>query len=71
MDDAKKMELLEDLFEVRPGTISAKTNLRDLTWDSMTMLGLIAVFKSELECKLEVSQLRSFQTIGDILAAMK
>ena len=71
MSDDKKIKLLADLFEVEESEIIPDKNLADLSWDSMNMLALIALFKAEYGTKLEPAKIRSFKTVGDILAEMK
>lgn len=70
MDTARKIKLLEDLFEVESGVITPESVLVDLTWDSVTMLGLIALLKGELNKSISPDKLRTFQTIGDIMQEM-
>ena len=71
MTDAKKIELLAELFEVEESEITPDKNLSELKWDSMNMLGLIALFKSELDIKLTASKIRAFVTVNDILKEMR
>lgn len=71
MDNSKKIELLAELFEVEESEIVPEKTLEELHWDSMNMLGLIALFKSEMNIKLEVAKLRSFRTVNDIFEEMK
>ena len=71
MTDSKKMELLAELFEVEVAEITPEKQLSELNWDSMNMLGLIALFKAELDIKLTPEKLRTFTTINDILLEMK
>ena len=71
MTNEKKIELLAELFEVDASEITPDKKLSELQWDSMNMLALIALFKSEYGMKLEPAKLRSFKTVGDILAEMK
>ena len=71
MDDAKKIELLAELFEVDENEITPEKELRELHWDSMNMLGLIALFKAEMDIRLPPEKLRTFKTINDILQEMK
>ena len=52
MTDEKKIELLAELFEVDESEITPEKKLSELKWDSMNMLGLIALFKGELDIKL-------------------
>lgn len=71
MTEEKKIELLAELFEVEEKEITPEKELSSLKWDSMNMLGLIALFKSEFNIQLPVPKLRSFNTINDILKEMK
>ncbi len=71
MTEEKKIELLAELFEIDENEITPEKQLSDLNWDSMNMLGLIALFKSELNKELPVSKLRTFKSIKDILEEMK
>ena len=71
MTDAKKIELLAELFEVEESEITPEKKLSELKWDSMNMLGLIALFKSELDIKLPASKIRTFVTVNDILKEMQ
>lgn len=71
MTDEQKTELLAELFEVDESEITPDKKLSELKWDSMNMLGLIALFKGELDIKLPATKLRTFTTINDILQEMK
>ena len=71
MDDAKKIQLLAELFEVDEKEITPEKELRELHWDSMNMLGLIAMFKTEMNIRLSQEKLRTFKTVNDILQEMK
>ena len=70
MTEERKIELLAELFEIDENEITPEKQLSDLNWDSMNMLGLIALFKSELNEELPVSKLRTFNSIKDILEEM-
>jgi len=71
MTDEKKIELLAELFEVEESAIIPEKKLSELKWDSMNMLGLIALFKGELDIILPAAKLRTFTTVNDILQEMK
>jgi len=71
MTDEKKIELLAELFEVEESEIIPEKKLSELKWDSMNMLGLIALFKGELDIILPAAKLRTFTTVNDILQEMK
>lgn len=71
MELGKKMDLLEELLEVDPGSINAETNLNDIdSWDSMAKLSLIVMMEEECKKPLSGDTIRSFATIQDILNYM-
>lgn len=71
MDKSKKIELLADLFEVEQSEIVETIDLNNFEpWDSMSKLSLIVLMDDECGKKLTGEQIRSFKTIGDILAFM-
>lgn len=72
MDNNKKVELLADLFEVEPVEIVESLELEKFEpWDSMSKLSLIVLMDDECGKKLTGEQIRSFKTIGDIMAFME
>lgn len=70
MELKEKIALLAELFEVEEDMIKPECLLDEFTWDSMTQLGLIAMFRSEFNKRLEPNQIRNFSKIEDILKAM-
>ena len=71
MTQQEKMEALEELFEADAGTLVPDTALDTLQWDSMAMLSLIALVNEKFGKKLSGAQLRTFKTVGDVLAVME
>ena len=71
MDIKEKIELLEDMLELEAGTLKPETELSAIDeYDSMAKLSLIVLFDEECGKKLTGEELRTFKTVGDILAAM-
>lgn len=71
MSEKEKLALLEDMFELDEGDLSADTVLDDLDeWDSMSKLSLIVLMNDEFGKKLSGDDIKAFATIGDILAYM-
>lgn len=71
MDQAKKLELLEDMMELDEGTLSPETELSMLDeWDSLAKLSLIVLIEDECDKKITGEQVRAFTTVGDILDYM-
>ena len=71
MDDAAKLKLLEDTFELDEGALKADTVLAELgCWDSMNRLSLIAVIDEEFDKIVTGTELRAAQTVGDLLQIM-
>lgn len=71
MDQAKKIELLEDMMELDEGTLTPETELSSLDeWDSLAKLSLIVLMEDECGKKLTGEQARAFITVADILDFM-
>ena len=71
METEKKLGLLEDLLELAEGSLTPETELSSIDqYDSMAKLSLIVLFDEECGKKLTGEKIRSFKTVGDILAEM-
>ena len=71
MNEQEKLALLEDMLELDEGTLKPDTNLDDIEeYDSMSKLSLIVLMQDEFDVKLTSDEVKSFQTIGDILNRM-
>lgn len=71
MDTSKKLELLEDLFDMDEGTLEASAELASLeNWDSMAKLSLIVLMDDEFGKTLKSEEIKQFRTIQDILDYM-
>jgi len=71
MTNEEKIALLEDMLELEAGTLTPETELTSVDeYDSMAKLSLIVLFDEECGKKLTGEEIRTFMTVGDILAAM-
>lgn len=71
MTEQDKLAMLEDLLEVEEGTLKPKTMLTDVEeYDSMSMLSLIVMMQDEFNVNLKSTDVKAFQTVGDILDRM-
>ena len=71
MNVQEKIAMLEDLLEVEEGTLKPETMLSDVEeYDSMSMLSLIVMMQDEFHVNLKSTDVKSFQTVGDILDRM-
>ncbi len=72
MTKEKKIALLEDMLELDADTLMPETKLSSISeYDSMAKLSLIVLMDEECGKKLTGEQIRSFKTVGDILAYME
>jgi len=68
MTKEEKTALLEDMLEVKKGTLIETTVLKDLpVWDSMAALSLIVLCDEQFGKKLSGEQILKFKTVKDIL----
>ena len=71
MNEQEKLALLEDMLELDEGTLKPETNLDDIEeYDSMSKLSLIVLMQDEFGVKLTSDDVKSFETIEDILKRM-
>ena len=70
MTQQEQIDALADIFEVDPGKLTPETALGTLAWDSMAMLSVIALVNEHFNKRIPGKQIKSFKTIGDILAVM-
>ena len=64
----EKMELLADVFDLETEDFEAGSVLADMEeWDSLSKLGLIAETKKHFNKRLTPEEIKSFETIQDIL----
>lgn len=72
MTKGGKLALLEEIFEMETGELSEDIELASLrSWDSMAKLSLIVLMDDEFSKKLSGEQIRSFNTVKDILDFME
>lgn len=71
MDNAKKIELLEEMLDVDAGTLKPEMVLEEIDeWDSMAKLSLIVLMDEECGKKLTGAEIKQFETIQDIMNFM-
>lgn len=71
MTTEKKLSLLEDIFDMKNGTLKTDTELKTMKrWDSMSHLSLIVLMDEEFNKKLKPAQIKSFMAVQDILDFM-
>ena len=71
MTEKDKLAMLEDVLELDEGTLKPETNLMDIeTYDSVSMLSIIAMMEDEFDVKLKSADVRGFKTAQDILDRM-
>lgn len=68
MTDQEKIDRLADVLDQESGALKAETQLDEIGWDSMGMLSVIALAKSNGKT-ITGAQIRAFETVGDILQA--
>lgn len=66
MNDQEKLDAIADLFDVEPTEITPETELDTLEWDSMAMLGVIALAKTNGK-SVAGATIREMETVADIM----
>lgn len=72
MELEKKLALIEETLDTQEGSLKPETLLGDVEeWDSLTMLSLIVMLDEEFGKAITGKELKSLQTVADILAYME
>jgi len=67
----EKLAMLEEVFEMDEGTLSADMQLEELEqWDSMAKLSVIVLMDDEFGKELTGDQIKKFVKVQDILDFM-
>ena len=69
MTEQEMMERVADVLDQDTSVLTADTQLDSLGWDSMCMLSVIALAKTNGKT-ITGAQIRAFETVGDILKAV-
>lgn len=69
MDNETMLEEIADIFDVDVEEITAETSLDDLEWDSMAMLGVMALAKAHGN-SVSGETIRGMRTVADIMAVL-
>lgn len=68
MNDQEKLKKIADMLDVDLDSLTADTRLDEINWDSMGMLSVIALAKTNGKT-VTGSQVRALVTVGDIMNA--
>lgn len=66
MNEQEKIDKIADILDVDTDKIMVDTRLDEIGWDSMGMLSVIALAKANGKT-VTGAQIRSFETVGEIL----
>ena len=66
MNEQEKLNRIADVLDADAATINVGTHLDEIGWDSMGMLSIIALAKTNGKT-ITGAQVRAFETVGDII----
>jgi acyl carrier protein len=67
MTKSQFLNEIDAIIEADPGTTAMDDQLESLTgWDSMAIISFIAMVDEKLACTLNIDQLVSCKTVGDL-----
>lgn len=68
MELQEKLDKIADVLDIDAGALTVETRLDEINWDSMGMLSVIALAKTNGKT-VTGSQVRAFETVGQIVDA--
>jgi len=69
MEDMDRIARVADVLDREAGSLTPDTRLDEIGWDSMGMLGVIALARQNGKA-VTGAQVRGFATVGDVLKAV-
>lgn len=72
MERQEKLELVGDILEMEAEELTEDMVLEEIeTWDSVAVLSVISVMNDKFDRFPLADEIRSYHTVGDLMAAMK
>ena len=72
MQKMEFLELLDELFDLNPGTIQASDELKKIPgWGSLSFVGLIAMIDEEYGVEITPTQILSCGPIAELIAVVE
>jgi acyl carrier protein len=59
---------IEEVIDVGPNSLTGNEALSDLPWDSLAMVGFIAMVDEHLQAPLSTKKLAASKTVADLIA---
>lgn len=60
--------LLDEVIEAEPGTLTGAESLKDIAWDSLSVLGFIALMDERFGFEMSPKKLSKCETVNDLVA---
>lgn len=72
MTEQEKIELLEEIMDVEPGTLHLEDVLEDFDeWDSLAVLAYITTMDEKFKKTIKGSEIKAFVTVLDAIQPME
>ncbi len=72
MTEQEKIELLEEIMDVEPGTLHLEDVLEDFDeWDSLAALAYITTMDEKFKKTIKGSEIKAFVTVLDAIQPME
>lgn len=72
MTNIQKLKLFEEMLELDEGALNEGTLLDSIdVWDSMAAISLIVLMDEKFNKPLKASQIKSFNTVKDVIDFME
>lgn len=68
MSEKEFLLLLDEVLEAEPGTVKGTESLEELAWDSLMVLGFIALMDERYETAIPPKELSKCKTVADLKA---
>jgi acyl carrier protein len=67
MDENQFLRLLDELLELEPGSVRCDSHMKDIGWDSLAVVGFIALVDENFGVILPLRAITSSETVRDLM----
>ena len=67
MEEKQFLQLLDELLELEPGTLTRDSRLEDNGWSSLAAVGFIALVDEHFEITVSPNALANCETVRDVI----
>jgi acyl carrier protein len=71
VDEKQFLQLLDELLDLEPGTVTRDSRMVDIPWDSLAAVGFIALVDEHFGITVSPKALKNSETVQDLIRLLE